>query len=316
MSVLRGRRRSSRARHANGHDVRMDRGRRTRSRSPIKSLAIGDGDRSKFMTSMAEHATNRAAEALPVRSDRLFRLFRWYARRYCAKYLRAVRLAEWVRPPRLDGPAVIVMNHPSWWDPLIGYVLTGLFAHRVDWGVFESSALKQYRFLGRAGNIGVQAGSPRRAVRFLEVARTILANPNATIWITGQWRFVDARKRPIHLRSGAGHLARQLDRGLIVPLALEMVFWDQRTPEALAAFGSPLICTVHRKWSADQWTAEIESELERTQNRLAADAMGRDPARFTTILRGRAGVGGVYDFWRRMSSWARGKRFDAEHRST
>src|SRR5262245_60892650 len=245
------------------------------------------------MTSIAERATRRAEVAIPTRSDRLFRLFRWYARRYCAKHLHAVRLAAWGQSPRLDGPAVVVMNHPSWWDPLIGYVLTGLFSHREDWGVFETSALKQYRFLSRAGNIGVQAGSPGGAVRFLEIARTILTNPSATIWITGQGRFVDVRKRPIQLRSGAGHLAQKLDRGLIVPLALEMVFWDQRTPEALAAFGTPLECAAHREWSVDQWTAEIESALEGAQNRLAADAMARAPARFPTLLRARAGAGGV-----------------------
>ncbi|MFO0801274.1 MAG: hypothetical protein U0804_27735 [Gemmataceae bacterium] len=32
--------------------------------------------------------------------------------------------------------------------------------------------------------------------------------------------------------------------------------------------------------------------------RSNADAMSRDPARFTTVLGGSAGIGGVYDWWR------------------
>ena len=116
----------------------------------------------------------RQGVALPPRSDRLFRLFRWYARRYCAKHLHAVRLARWGSPPPLDGPAVIVMNHPSWWDPLITYVLSGLFSNRIDWGVIDAAALKQYRFLGRAGLFGVQTGSASGAIRFLETAQQIL----------------------------------------------------------------------------------------------------------------------------------------------
>ena len=41
--------------------------------------------------------------------------------------------------------------------------------------------------------------------------------------------------------------------------------------------------------------------------------MTRDPDRFTTLLDGKTGVGGVYDVWRRTKSWARGERFDASH---
>ncbi len=32
-----------------------------------------------------------------------------------------------------------------------------------------------------------------------------------------------------------------------------------------------------------------------------------------TLLAGRSGVGGVYDQWRRLKSWARGRRFDPSH---
>jgi hypothetical protein len=31
------------------------------------------------------------------------------------------------------------------------------------------------------------------------------------------------------------------------------------------------------------------------------------------LVSGRAGVGGVYDGWRRLGAWVRGERFRAEH---
>jgi hypothetical protein len=46
---------------------------------------------------------------------------------------------------------------------------------------------------------------------------------------------------------------------------------------------------------------------------LADDAATRDPDRFTTVVLGRAGVGGAYDVWRRLKAWARGRSFDAAH---
>jgi hypothetical protein len=252
---------------------------------------------------------------LPPRSDRLFRIFRWYARRYCARNLHAIRLAHWGPAPKFDCPAVVVMNHPSWWDPLLAYVLTYQFKNRVDWGVIEAAGLRQYRFLGRAGLFGVEGGSPRGALRFLETAQAVLADSRATIWVAAQGRFADVRERPISLRSGVGHIAQRQYSAVIAPLALEVTYWDQRTPEALAAFGPLMTCADHRDWSPIDWTTAIERALEDTQNKLAADAISRDPNRFEVLVRGRAGVGGVYDVWRRMATWLRGEPYSAEHRS-
>ena len=64
-------------------------------------------------------------DAIPRRSPRLFRLFRWYARRYLARHFHAVRVSRAGPVPDLPGrPVALVANHPSWWDPLIALVLT------------------------------------------------------------------------------------------------------------------------------------------------------------------------------------------------
>ena len=41
-------------------------------------------------------------------------------------------------------------------------------------------------------------------------------------------------------------------------------------------------------------------------------AVSRDPAKFTAVVSGRTGVGGVYDLWRRVKAWVRGERFDPQ----
>ena len=57
----------------------------------------------------------------------------------------------------------------------------------------------------------------------------------------------------------------------------------------------------------------MAQSLEATQDRLAIAAQSRDPHAFTTVLAGRAGVGGVYDLIRRWGAWRRGEAFDASH---
>src|SRR5262249_6562185 len=125
--------------------------------------------------------------------------------------------------------------------------------------------------------------------------------------------FADVRERPPRLRSGVGHVLRSLERGMVLPLAVEITFWDERTPEALVRFGEPLDVGSHSSRTAEEWTAAIEAELVRTQDALAAEAVRGDPDLCETLVSGRAGVGGVYDCGRRVRAWSRFKRFRPEH---
>src|SRR5262245_38368200 len=80
------------------------------------------------------------------RSPRLVRWFLRYVRRYLRKNFHAVRLARSGQALDPGGPLVVVLNHPSWWDPLVGLLLTQLFSTRAHYGPIESAALAKYRF--------------------------------------------------------------------------------------------------------------------------------------------------------------------------
>ncbi len=250
---------------------------------------------------------------LPRRSPWLVRLFSRYVRRYLARNFHAVRLSRGGGPadPGPD-PLVVVMNHPSWWDPLIGLVLSGLFPGRAGFAPIDAAALGRYRFFERLGFFGVEQQG-RGGGSFLRNGLAVCAHPNTMLWVTGQGRFTDPRERPVRLRPGLGHLLRRLDRGVVLPLAVEYPFWEERYPEALARFGTPLRVADGIGRSAEEWTRCVEAALAATQDALAADAVKRDPAAFEILIGGKAGVGGVYDFWRRLKALFRGERFRAAH---
>jgi 1-acyl-sn-glycerol-3-phosphate acyltransferase len=251
------------------------------------------------------------SERLPRRSEFYWGWFLWYLRGYLRKNFHAVRLTRGSLPPELSGPLVVVMNHPSWWDPLVACILTTLYPKRVAYAPFDATALKKYRIFERLGFFPVEQGSPRGAIDFLHTSLALVEQPGNALWITAQGRFADPRERPVVLKSGVGHLVQRLTSGHVVPLALEYPFWDERYPEALARFGEPLPITAGP--SAENWLTRITAALEVTQDALRADALTRDPARFETLIGGSVGVGGVYDWWRRWSAWLRGERFSAAH---
>ncbi len=258
----------------------------------------------------------RASSALSGRSEWLFRLFRAYARRYLRRHFHALRLARAGALPEMPPrPLIVVLNHPSWWDPMIGLVLTELLpSSRIHFAPIDEHGLVQYRFLRRLGFFGIEVGTTRGSLAFLRESLAILANPEAVLWITAQGEFVDPRARPVRLKEGVGHLAHRLPAGTILPLALEYPFWNDRCPEALACFGPPIVISGSAESSPQDWTVRIATALEATQDSLAEAARRRDASAFQTIIAGAAGVGGAYDCWRRLRARVRGESFHPEHR--
>jgi 1-acyl-sn-glycerol-3-phosphate acyltransferase len=272
------------------------------------------------MTMTAAHPTkvHTAPEhvRLPRRSDLLYRWFRWWVRGYLRKHFHAVRLARGTRPDvPSDLPLIVVLNHPSWWDPLIGVVLAGLFPEHVHYAPMEANALGRYSLFRRLGFYGIDRGTPRGAVAFLRTTTAILSQPRSAVWITAQGRFTDPRVRPTLLRPGVGHIARRLDGSLILTLALEYVFWEERLPEALCRFGEPIWIEGDQGLRVSEWVERIQVSLTSAQDALRDAALSRDPTGFETLLMGKVAIGGIYDLGRRLRAWLRGERFRPEHGS-
>lgn len=253
---------------------------------------------------------------IPEVSPTLVGAFARYARWYIGRSFRAVRIsAAGAAPDVLAArPIVVCLNHPSWWDPLIGLTLArSVWPGRRHYAAIDADALRQYRFLSRAGCFGIEKQGYRGASTFLRTSLAILGRPDSALWVTGQGEFVDPRTRPTLLRPGLGHLMMRARGAIFIPLALEYPFWQERFPEALCRFGAAIFPEDEDAASPMAWTARIQASLESAQDALAAEAIGREPAAFRTILRGRAGVGLFYDSWRRFRATLAGADFRRQH---
>ncbi len=233
-------------------------------------------------------------DPLAVRSPVLFRLFGLYLRWYFWRSFRGVRVSRGGLPALAAGrPVIIYTNHPSWWDPALFILLSDtLLRDRVGFGPMQANALGRYGLLARMGVFGIDLDSARGAARFLDVSLRVLERPDSALWITAEGAFTDARSRPIRLRPGLAHLARRVEGAVLLPMAMEYTFWNERKPEALVRFGPPIETGRGRDVAA--WTALLQAELARTMDALAAESAARDPALFVSVLGGTAGVGGVY----------------------
>ena len=245
-----------------------------------------------------------------------FGFFRFIFGRFAAKHLRAIRLANWGAPQPGDAtaPLVIYANHPSWWDGVAFMILsTELLPGRRMFIPMEAAALTRYGFMRRIGVFGVEANSSRGAVGFLRTAQAVLGDAGHMLWMNAPGRFCDVRERPVPIAPGLVRLAELAPQARFLPLAIEYPFWTERSAEMLAAFGPPLTGASLAAMDRPTRAAALAGALEATMDRLAGDAIARDPARFQPVLQGQNGMGGIYQGWRRARALLRGEQFDPRH---
>lgn len=270
------------------------------------------------MVSPAREAKQKqeAQETLERLSPAVCRIFERYLKRYFTKNFHGVRVARDGGPPEVapDHGLVAYNNHSAWWDPLIMFYLSRTqYADRNGFGPIDAAALEKYSFMRKIGLFPVEQDSSRGAVHFLNVSQGLLNEPMTSLWLTPQGQFADARVRPVAFKPGIAHLARDAGKVTFLPFALEYCFWNESKPELLIRFGTPLNSVSERDKPLNDWQNQLQMALQTTQDKLAMDAMSRDPERFTSLQSGSAGVGFAYDAWRRVKALARGQKFSAAH---
>jgi 1-acyl-sn-glycerol-3-phosphate acyltransferase len=251
------------------------------------------------------------------RSPALLRFMGLWFERYLRRHLNGLRLARWGGPDLPGrGPFVVYSNHPGWWDAILYVVLARrLLPGFESFAPMDAAMLARYRVFARIGAFGVELDSVRGAAAFLRAGEEILDRPGRALWVPAEGRFADPRSRPLALRPGVARLVERTAATHYLPLAIEYVFWTERGAEALVAFGPAMPAAELAALGRGERQERLTEALAATMDRLAADSAARDPARFVPVLEGRAGIGGVYDGWRRLAALARGRRFDPAHRS-
>ncbi len=250
-----------------------------------------------------------AETSLPVTSPAVLTLFSKYALYRLWRNFQGFHLLHRERVAGLDGlPLFIYLNHPSWWDPLVGIFLSQyLFAHRRQYGPIASEGLNKYKFFEKLGFFGVDGGTRAGAARFLRIGRAVMKLPDGVLWVTAQGHFSDPRVRPLVLQPGIAYLTHRVSDIVVLPIALEYAYWDQRKPEAFAAFGQPMFVRNGADHPAAEWLGAFTDALADTQDDLADHVKRRSRTPFHSVFHREStgpNTGGIYDAWRAfVSRW-------------
>lgn len=253
-------------------------------------------------------------------SPRVAGFFNWWTGRMFRSSFNAIRAAPGTREclARLDalrGPAVVVMNHQSWWDPLTGLRLAALLTPaRPVYGPMQLDQLRKFAILRRLGVFGLDPDRPGALDELVRYARWLFqTSPHACLWITPQGQFADPRL-PVRIRPGVATVAARLGpvTDAVVSIAVEMPFWTDQRPEILVR-ATALPEPVEPPASTLAWTRAITGLMQDNAAALAALGTTRDAAVFECLTPDRGGrINPLYDLWLRLRG--RSGRLDARDR--
>lgn len=259
--------------------------------------------------------TGEQLEFLPSKySPKVTRGFSIVVRRMFRKQFASVRAVKGSTETlgALDsrkGPAIIALNHSSWWDPLVCVLLGSIETpSRTHAAPMDVEQLRRFRFMRKIGIFGVAPDDPRSLPRMTRhVLKRFASEPRCTLWITPQGEFRDVRDE-IALRPGAGAIAARASEERDIPvlaLAIEYTFWEDKRPEVLLRLvrvpPPDLDAKATRGERIEAWTSEIERTMRDNQSALAQIVMERDPRPFDIVLGGKEGANHpLYDLWLKL----------------
>jgi hypothetical protein len=257
----------------------------------------------------------RSVALIPAEpSPRVARVFAAMVARKVRGAFHTVRLAQGSREvlasvDRGERSALVVLNHASWWDPILALIIAReFFPSRAPYGPMDRDELQRFGILKKVGIFGID---PDDAAS-LEAMRTYLVElaarePRCALVLTPQGHFADVRDDVIP-RPGAAAMAATLAPDRAVSIAIEYGFWVDQKPEIFVRAAS-IDCA---SGGTLAWQRRITAAMRENQAALATIVRARDAAAFEPISRAFAakttGTNPMYDLWLRLT----GRRAAAE----
>ncbi len=200
-------------------------------------------------------------------------------------------------PEPRDGPLLLYLNHSSWWDGYLMYVIQRMVLRgRFDAHLLmEEKQLKAYRFFSWSGAFSINRHDAEDVRRSQTYAANLLrggATPRA-LFIFPQGKIVPQDRRPLVTYPGIARIIAQAGPITLCPVALRYEFLGQQQPHAFIRIGP-----THRATDPSDLKgtlSEIRGRLTDACDALRDDVVGGRLETYAPILRGRRGIDQRFD---------------------
>lgn len=194
------------------------------------------------------------------------------------------------------GPLIVYMNHPSWWDGYMAFVLNRvvLRSRFQGFAMMEEAQLRRYRFFSWSGAFSVHRQDARSAMRSVAYIGRVLAERRARcLYVFPQGEITPNDRRPLEIFGGVAHVVRRCGGATLWPIALRYEFGGEQRPEAFLRAGAPHYAPPTA--NSHELTADISARLTAACDALRQEYISGDLGGYRTLLRGRTGTNRAFD---------------------
>lgn len=163
------------------------------------------------------------------------RLFRIYTRLLFKRRFKAV----WLRQEYEPGPqsrTVYYLNHHSWWDGLIPFLLNEYRFRQNARALMEDKQMRQYGLFRKIGAFSINRGNPRKAITSLRYAVQSMQRERAGLFIYPEGK-ITPDGTPMHFEGGLAWLHSKVPGADYVPVAIHMNTIRHDKPELFLRVG-------------------------------------------------------------------------------
>jgi 1-acyl-sn-glycerol-3-phosphate acyltransferase len=248
-----------------------------------------------------DHMRKRSIEqpSIPARHSRAGETLIYWALVRSAIWSHFARV--WLRhegpiPTAANGPLIIYLNHPSWWDGYMALVLNRLVLGNRFQGfcMMDEHELRRYRFFTWLGAFSVNRRDARSAAGSVAyIGRLLAVRPDRALVIFPQGEITPNDRRPLGMFSGMARVAKLAGGATLWPVALRYEFRGLQRPEAFMRAGPAYYAPAGSDIRA--LTTEAGARLTAACDALRDELNNEQLGEYRVLLRGRPGPDVLFD---------------------
>ncbi|WP_138430009.1 lysophospholipid acyltransferase family protein [Fodinibius saliphilus] len=205
-----------------------------------------------------------------------FRLYTWllFKRRFKKVWLKQ----EY--SPCSECKTVYYLNHHSWWDGLIPFLLNEFRFHQQARALMEDKQMREYPFFQKIGAFSINRDNPRNALPSLRYAVQSFERDQASLFIYPEGTITPAGSS-MNFEKGLTWLHKRLNEVDFVPVGIYMHTIRHDKPELHLQVGRP--AKINDKTTGDERTRHFENTLDSILDELHTTA-GFDDSEFERFV--------------------------------
>ncbi|MFO7799470.1 lysophospholipid acyltransferase family protein [Rhodohalobacter sp.] len=182
--------------------------------------------------------------------------------------------------PGEDSKTIYYLNHTSWWDGLIPFLLNQKLFKQNARAIMEDKQMRQHKFFSKIGAFSVNLSEPRAALKSLRYAVDSMKRDNSSLFIYPEGKIVPFSTLKPEFQKGLGWIASRTPGSDIVPIGIYIHTARHDKPELNIKIGPPVT------FNSDTPSEDLSIQFEKNMQQVLIDLQKKahsNPGQFTAI---------------------------------